>query len=106
MTDDPSWSNPFFSEDSTLEDSMCNILSFKIVHLKKGLILVWPLGGLFLSFQKRILEIGLSLLVLHFCLEKSFVGTLRQLILTFSSLEIPCKNQPPNIKIIAEAKRI
>ena len=55
MTDDPSESNPTFSEDSTIEESMWNILYFEIGHKTKGLILVWPLGGFFIAFQLRLL---------------------------------------------------
>ena len=55
MTDDPSDSNPKFSEDSTLEESIWHILYFEIVQKTKGLFLVWPLGGLFLAFQMGLL---------------------------------------------------
>ena len=65
---------------------------------------MWPLGGFFPAFQLGLLEFGLSLLVLHFCLEKSVVGTLIHLSLTFSSLDILYKKSP-NIKMIAEAKK-
>ena len=40
ITDDLSESNPFFSEDSTLDDIMWHILSFEIVQKTKGLFLV------------------------------------------------------------------
>ena len=61
-------------------------MSFDIVQKTKGLFLVWPFGGFFLAFQLGFLEYGLSLLVLHFCLEKSVVRTLSHLSLTLSSL--------------------
>ena len=93
MTVDPSESNKINSEDSTLEESMC-------------LFLVWPLGGLFLALQLVLIDFGLSLLVLHFCLAKSVVGNLRHLSLTLSILEILCKSIPLKIMIIYEAKKI
>ena len=37
MTFDPSYSNPTFSEDSTLEYIIWNILFFEILQKKKGL---------------------------------------------------------------------
>ena len=40
-----------------------------------------------------------------FCLTKSVSGTLSQLSLTLSSLEILCKNRPPYIMIIDEANK-
>ena len=86
MTDDPSESSPTFYEDSTLEESMWHILSFDIAHKTKGLFLVWPLGGLFLTLQLSLHEFVFSLLVLHFCLAKSVVGNLGQLNLTLGSL--------------------
>ena len=36
---------------------MWNILSFEIVHEKKGILLVWPLGGFFISFQLVLLDL-------------------------------------------------
>ena len=70
------------------------------------MFLVWPLGSLFLAFQLVLLEFGFSLLVLHFCLTKSVVGTLSHLIFNFIIFKILCKNTPPNIRAIAEAKKI
>ena len=84
---------------------MCNILSFEIVYKIKEIFLVLPLGGFFLDFQLRILEFVFSLLVLHFCLVKPVVVTLRQLILSLSSLDSLYKNKPPNIRMIAGAKK-
>ena len=106
ITVDPSESNPTCYEDSTIEESMCNILSFGILQKIKGLFLVWPLGGLFLASHLGLLEFEFYLLVLHFCLEKPVVGTLSHLILTLSSLDILCKNTPPNIRTIAETNKI
>ena len=76
ITVDPSELNPTFSEDSTLEDSMWNIISFGIVKNTKSLFLVWPLGDLFLALQLGLLELELSLLVLHFFLSNSFLAPL------------------------------
>ena len=87
MTDEPSESDPTCSEDYTLEESMWHKLSFKIVQKPKGIFLVGPLGELFLAFQMYALEFGFSLLVIHFCLEKSGVGSLGHLTLTLSGLE-------------------
>ena len=70
----------------------------------KGLFLVWPLGGLILDFQLGLIEFGLSILVLNFCLIKLVVETLIYLRLTLSSLDSLCKNKPPHIKMIVEAK--
>ena len=52
----------------------------------KGLFLVPSSGGLFLAFQISLFEFGFYLLLLHLCIEDSVVDTLRQLILTLSSL--------------------
>ena len=68
MTDDPSESNPTYSEDSTLKESMWHTPSFEIVQKTMGLFLVWHLGGFFLAFQMGLLEFGFYLLVLHFVL--------------------------------------
>ena len=103
MTDDPSQSNPTCSQDSTLEESMWHILSFEKIQ-KKGSILVWPLGGFLLAFQPGLLEVGLYLLVLNFCLAKSVFGTLSQLSLILSILESLCKKKPLEITIISKAK--
>ena len=67
---------------------------------------MWPLGGFFLASQLVLLEFRFSLLVMHFCLENPVVGTLIHLRLTLSSLEIPYKNKPPDIKTIFEAKEV
>ena len=67
---------------------------------------IFSFGRLRFAFQLGLLEFGFPILVLYFCLAKSFVGTLIHLILTFSSLESLRKNKPPNIRIIAEAKKI
>ena len=72
---------------------------------KMGLFLVWRLGGFFLVFQLRLLEFWVSLLVIYFCPAKSVGGTLIQLSFTLRILESLCKNKPPNIMIIAEAKK-
>ena len=56
MDVEPSESNQTCSEDSTHEEIMCHILSFDIVHNTKGLVLMWPLGGLFLAFQLGLIE--------------------------------------------------
>ena len=71
----------------------------------KGLFLVWPLGWLFFELQPGLSVFGFYLPVLHFCLEKSSVGTLIRLSLTLRSLEILCKNISLNISMIAEAKK-
>ena len=76
------------------------------MHNKKGLFIVLPLGGLFMGFQLGWLEFLFSLLTIHFWLEKSVVGTLRNLRFTLSSLESLYKNIPPNIRVISEAKKI
>ena len=106
MNDDPSESNPTCSEDSTLEDNMWNILSFVILHLKKGPFLVWPLGGFFFAFQLDLIGLRLSFLVMLFFPAKSVFGNLILLRFTLISLESLCKNKPPSIRIIAEAKKI
>ena len=74
------------------------------MHKTKGLFLVWPLGGFILASQPGLIEFGLSILVIHFCLERLVVGTLIYLGLTLISLESLCKNKPPNIRMIFEAK--
>ena len=85
---------------------MWHILYFEIIQKTKGLFLVWLLGGFFLAFRLDLLEFGFYLLVLNFCLAKSSVDTIIHLRLTLSSLDSLCKNKPPNIKIISEAKKI
>ena len=77
----------------------------KIFQKTKVLFLVWPLGGFFLAFRLGLLESGFSLLVLHFFSCKVSCCTLIHLIPTLSSLEILCKNKPPRIKTIYEAKK-
>ena len=72
---------------------------------KKGIFLVWPLGGFFLAFQIILLGFVFSLLVLHFYIVKSVFGILIQLSLTLSILEILFKNKPPNISMVSEAKK-
>ena len=84
---------------------MWHILSFEIVQKTKDLFLVWPLVGLFIAFQLILLEFGLYLLVKHFCLAKSVIGTIILLSLNFIILESLCKNKPPNIRIIADANK-
>ena len=105
MTVEPSESNKTCSDDSTLEESIFHILSFEIVQKKKGLFLVWTLGGFFLAFQLSLLEFGFSVLVLNFCLEKSVVGTLGHLSFTLSILDSLRKNIPPNIRMISDPKK-
>ena len=105
MTVETSESNKTCYEYFTLEDSMWHILSFEILQNTKGLFLVLPLGVFFLVFQLGLLEFGFYLLVLNFCPVKSVVVTLIYLILTLKRLDILCKNIPPNIRIIAEAKK-
>ena len=105
MIVDPSESNPTFSEYYTLEESMWHIISFEILYNTKGLFLLWTLGGLFIAFQMGLLYFVLSLQVMHFCLSMSVVGTLIHFILTLSSLDRLCKNKPPNMRMIYEAKK-
>ena len=76
-----------------------------MIHNTKGMFLVCPLGGIFIAFQMGSLEFGFYLLVLNFCLSKSVVGILSHLILTLSILKSLFKNIPPNIRMIAEAKK-
>ena len=76
------------------------------LKLCRKLSLVWPLGGFFLALQISLIEFGLSLLVLNFCLAYSVVRTLSQLSLTLCSLEILRKNKRLNIRMIDEAKKI
>ena len=47
-----------------------------------------------------------SLVVLHFCLEKSAIEDFSYLSLTLRILESLCKNRPLNIGIISEANNI
>ena len=47
-----------------------------------------------------------SLVVLHFCLEKSAIDDFIHLSLPLRILESLCRNRPLNIGIIAEAKNI
>ena len=54
-TFEPSESNPTCSKDSTLEESMWNILLFEKFQNTKGIFLVWPLGGFFLAFKLSLL---------------------------------------------------
>ena len=105
MTYETSDPNPTCSEDSTLEESMWYILSFEIVKKTKGLFLVWPLGGLFITFQPSLLEFRFSLLVLNFCSTELVVVTLIQFRLTLSILENLSKNKPQNIRMIYETKK-
>ena len=72
----------------------------------KGSVLLCHLGGLFLDFQLDLIDFGFSLLVVHFCLAKSVVGTLSHLSLNLTNLERICENKPPKISMIAEAKKI
>ena len=60
MTDDPSESNKTCSEDFNLEESMSHILFFEIAHKTKGIFLVWNLGGFFIDFQLRLIELTRS----------------------------------------------
>ena len=105
ITYDPPESNPTCSKDSTLEEIMWNIISFEILQKTKGLYLVWHLGGFFIALQLSLLEFGFSLLVLSFCLSKSVFSILIQFSLTFNILYSPCKNKPPNIRMVAESKK-
>ena len=83
---------------------MWNTISFEIVQ--KNILGVACGGGFFLALQISLIEFGLSLLVLNFCLTNSVVRTLSQLSLTLCSLDILRKNKRLNIKIIDEAKKI
>ena len=103
MTDNSSESNPFFLVFHSWREYMAYPFLWNCAE-KKGLFLVWPLGGLFIAFQLSLLEILLSLLVLYFCLEKSVVGTLIQFRLTLSSLKTLCTDKTPNIRITVVAK--
>ena len=76
ITDDPSESNPTCSEDYTLEESMCHILSFKIMQKIKGLFLMWPLRGFYIALQLSLLEFVFSLLVLIFFLQIQLLAPL------------------------------
>ena len=76
------------------------------LKLCRKLSLVWPLGGFIIALQRSLIEFGLSLLVLNFCLANSVVRTLGQLIFTLCSLEILRKNKRLNIRFIDEAKKI
>ena len=76
ITIDPSESNPTCSDSYTLEESMWHILYFEILQKKKGLFLVWHWGGFFIGFQLGSLEFGLSLLIMHFCLQSQFLEPL------------------------------
>ena len=67
------------------------IPSFEIFQKKNGMFLVWTLGGFCIDFKLCLLEFGLSLMVLHFFLAGSVVGTLIHLRLALSSLENLCK---------------
>ena len=104
MTVDPSELNQTCSDDSTLEVSMLHILSFENVHKNKGVLLMRNLGGFFIAFHLGLIELKLPLLVMIF-LAKSVVGTLKHLCLTLISLKSICKNIPPNISMIDEAKK-
>ena len=103
MTDDSSESKPNCSEDYTLEESMWHTLVFEIAHKKKGIFLVWPLGGFVLSFQLCLLKFRFPLLVLHFFLANPVDITLSHSILTSIILKNLCKNISPNIRMIAVA---
>ena len=105
MTDDPSESNPTCSGYSTLEESIWDILYFDFFQKTKGMLLVWPLVGFFLSSNWVYLNLYSPSLLFIFCIEKSVVCTLSHLRLTFSILEILYKNVPPNIRMIDEAKK-
>ena len=105
MTVDPSESNITCCKNYTIEEIMWNIQSFEKFHKKKGMFLVWSLGGLFLAFQLGLIEFVLSLLDTNVCLTKSFVENCIHIILNLSSLKSLCKIIPPNIRIIYEAKK-
>ena len=75
------------------------------MHKTKGLFLVWPLGGFILASQPGLIEFGLSILVLHFCLERLVVGTLIYLGLTLISLESLCKNITMKSRMIDKEKK-
>ena len=55
MNDDQSESNKMCYEYYTHEESLWNILYFKIVQQTKGLFFVCLLGGLFFDFQPGLL---------------------------------------------------
>ena len=85
---------------------MRHILLFDIVQYTKGLFSVGTLGGFFLAFQLGLIGFGFDLLVLQYFLSKSVVGTIIHLSLTFIIMKRLCKNRPPKIRMIAEAKNI
>ena len=105
MNVDPSESNPTCSKYFNIEEIMWHILSLEIELKKKVIFLVWPLAGFFHDFQLRLLEFGFYLLVLVFYFSESVVGTLSYLRLTVRILESLCKNTPPKIRTISEAKK-
>ena len=70
------------------------------------MFLVQTLGGFFLAFQLVLLHFGLYLLFLHFCFEKSAIGTLRNLSSTLIILESLCKNTPLKFKTFVATKKI
>ena len=67
----------------------------------KGLFLVWTWGGLFLAFRLGLFYFVLSLLVMHFCISKTYFETLIYLRLNFISLESTCKNRLLNIRMVS-----
>ena len=84
---------------------MWHILSFDIGQEDKGYVFSVFFERLFPAFQLGLLEFGLSLMVLNFCIEDSVVKTLSNLRFYLRILENFCKNKPPNIRMIAEAKK-
>ena len=70
ITVDPPESNTTGSGDLTTEESMWHSLYFEILQNKKGVFLVWPLGGFLPALQLSLLEFGFPLLVLDFYLGK------------------------------------
>ena len=79
-----------------MEESMWHTTSFETIQYTKGLLLLWPFGGLFLASQMGLLDFGFSLLFLKFCFEEKTVCTLISYV----------ENIPPNIRMIVYTKKI
>ena len=101
ITVDTSESNPMFSENLTLEEILFHILYFDIVLYKKGVFLVWLLGGGVLSSNwiSLILVYPPSSVIFFF---KSDVGKVSHFRLNLSSLDILFKIGPLKIRMISE----
>ena len=69
ITMEPPESNPIYYEDSTFEEIIQHIVSFGNLQYAKGIFLVFPLGGFFLTFQLVLFDFGLYPLVLHLVLK-------------------------------------